>query len=193
MANLCSNYLEITGNEKDISIITKKIEKQNKNLIDIFPWFEFSKYNYGLWKDCFTPAKKSICLSFGSKWNFPFDELQNLVKHYPTLTFEAIYEEPSMEIFGKVHAKNNDYIETRMKPLEYFSEYNEDFATKRECIEELPYDEFLKYTLEFDYEKDFTYPYLIPLIIERIKKEDLSLFVNKFSQEELFLKKLKEN
>lgn len=191
MANLCSNYVAVIGNKKSISKLTKEIKNQDKKLLEIFPWFEFSDYDYGLWEDCFIPLEKHITLSFGSKWSFPFQEFKNLATNYPDLIFNARYEEPGMEIFGTVHAHAGEFDTTEMEPLKYYSEYNGAFAEELDCIETLPYDEFLKYVEKFDEDEDFTFMYLTPLIIERIKKEDLPLFIDKFSHNKLFTEKLK--
>lgn len=190
MANICSNTLEISGNKEDIANLTKKITEQDKELLELFTWFKKTEGDYGLWEDSLETDSESISFSFGSKWSFPCKEFDSLVAANPRLNFSASWEESAMENFGKV--SNTEY--TFLTPLEYYTEFNPDFFEERQQIENLPYDKFLEYVEKYDSDdEDFSYSYLEPLIIERIKQEDLPLFIEKVWHhcEDKFTKKLK--
>lgn len=180
MANICSNHLSISGNKENIASLTKKIMEQDKELLELFFWFEKTEWDYGMWKDTLNTEPESIDFSFGSKWAFPFDEFNNLVAAYPTLEFEGSYEESAMSIFGKVAASNGIASYTDIEPIDYYTEFNEDFAHERLSIKESRYNKFLKHVLEDENEDlDHLWYYLEPLIIDRLKKEDLPLFINR--------------
>ena len=181
MANLCFNFILISGSKNDIRALRIKIEKQDEILIDIFPWFKYTKYDYGLYEGTLAYTLTSISFSFGSKWCFPIDEFRNLIQRYPQLSFEGEFEESAMEIFGRFEAKGGSYNISNISPLDYYTDHYEDFKEEREYIETLPYEKFLKHVLETDYndqEDSIPYCYLEPLILKKIKKKDLPLFVN---------------
>lgn len=181
MANICSCYLHIEGNKDIIASLTKKITDQDKELIELFDWLEKAENDWGMWEDTFTPEPESINLSFGCKWGFPCNEFENLVAEYPSLEFSGNYEESGCEVYGKVSASNGVAFFTDMEPLGYFTEFNEDFAAEREDIEKLPYDKFLQYVIDDEdtADLDWLWCYLDPLIIDRIKRKDLPLFIDK--------------
>lgn len=181
MANICSNHLHIEGNKEDIAPLRKAITNQDPELLELFYWFTFTDEDYGLWDDTFTPEEESICLSFGSNWSFPGGHFESLVAEYPRLTFEAYSEEAAMEFFLKVTASDGLACCEDLTPLDYYTAMNEDFATERKSIEELSYDEFLKYALDNkdEIDLDFLWCYLEPRIIDRIKRKDLPLFIDR--------------
>jgi len=172
--------MEISGDENTLSALAKKIEDQDKELLELFPWFEITKYDYGLWKDTLSIYPTLISFSYGSKWAPPEKQLYSLVDAYPTLTFKGTFEEPSMEIFGKITGEKGSLCLEYQEPLEYFTEYYENFAEERELIENGPYKDFLNSLLENSYD-DYSsiHHYLEPLIVRRLKDEDLPLFINK--------------
>jgi len=194
MANICTNTLEITGSKEDIALFTKKITEQDKELLELFCWLEKTNSDYGMWEDSLNTEPDEIYLSFGSKWGFPDKEFNSLVAEYSRLNFKASWKEPGMEEFGKVSGSRGATSYTNLTPLDYYTEFNTDFFEEHQQIENLPYDKFLEYVAKFttDYD-DYSYSYLEPLIIKRIKPKDLPLFIDKEWQhcEEEFIKKLK--
>ena len=181
MANICSNHMHIEGNKEDIRPLAEAIRDQNPELLELFTWFEFTEGDYGLWEDTFTPEPESINLSFGSKWNFPFDAFNSLVATYPKLNFEAFWEEPGMQVFGKACADNDhDPLSYEiLTPLDYYTEMNEDFAHERKCLTEMSYKEFISYVMDDWSDNDLFYGYLEEGIIKRINIKDLPLFIGK--------------
>lgn len=193
MANLCSNNMEIFGDEKILDL-GKKIKAQNKKIIALFPWFEYSSYDYGLWEDTLLIDSESIVFSYGSKWRPPIQELTSLFLNYPTFTFKNTFEESGMEIFGEIHGENGVLTVHDMTPLEYYTQNDEDFSKQRNFIEKAPYKIFLKNELT-NPSNELKYYYLEPLIINRLKTEDLPLFINRkwidSNAEKLFPSRLK--
>lgn len=175
MANICTNAMEISGDEKEIAVLAKKIEDQDTELLELFTWFEITDGDYGLWNDTLQISSGYIDFSYGSKWGPPKDDFFNLVKKYPRLSFKSRFEEPASIVYGKMIGE--EFI--KMSPLDYYTDYDQDFGEERLQIENLPYKEFLKYIEEFDVLDDWYYSFLIPLIVKRIKRKDLPLFIGK--------------
>lgn len=178
MANICSCELEITGDKSIISILTKKIEDQDEELLELFCWFTFAEdaeSDYGMYT--FQDTEESINLSFCSKNNFP-SQFEKLVAAFPRLNFRGSYEEAGCEIYGKVSAIDGKITSTSLTPMEYYTEFYEDFAEERYRIEKLPYKKFLIYALEdeVDYQ-NYMYSYLEEIMLKRIKDEDLPLLI----------------
>ena len=181
MANLCSNYIEITGNKKDIASLGKKIEEQDTELLSLFYWFTLRNGNdYGMWEDTLAVDSDSIFFGFGSKYAPPLKAIESLAEKYPRLNFNGSYEESGCEVYGKFYGTEGEFTFTDMAPLEYFTEFNEDFAAEREFIEKSSYEDFLKHALEEETnDLDYLWTYLDPLIIDRIKEKDLPLFIDR--------------
>lgn len=180
MANLCSNHMYITGPAEVIQDLARKIRDKDPNLLGLFPWFELTDNDYGLWKDTFIPEEKSINLSFGSKWYFPTGPFDCLVTKYPRLTFVVNSEEPGMEIFQKITASEGMAHTENLSPIDYYTETNEDFASERRTLKEIDYEKFKDYLLnDWTSDKYFIYEYLEKEIVARIKDKDLPLFIGK--------------
>jgi len=186
MANICTNTMEITGDQKEIAVLAKRITNQDTELLKLFTWFEKTDGDYGLWEDTLQIDSGYIDFSYGSKWGPPKDDFLSLVKKYPRLNFKSRFEEPGSGIYGKMIGE--EFI--KMPPLDYYTDYDMDFLEDRLQIENLPYKEFLKYVEEFDVD-DWYYCYLIPLIVKRIKRKDLPLFIGKECINNELEKKLK--
>ena len=189
MANICSNTLQITGNKEDIALFTKKITEQDKELIKLFTWLEYTDEDYGLWEESLETYSESISFSFGSQWCFPSKFSLGYCASRLLNSAHGSWEEPGMENYGKV--SNCEY--TSLTPLEYYTEFNPDFFEERQQIENLPYDKFLGSIEKNDSDDDYIYGYLEPLIIERIEKKDLPLFIEKkwLRCQNEFIKKLR--
>ena len=180
MANLCSNHMHIEGDKEDIAPLARAIRDQDKELLSIFCWFEFTDADYGLWENTFTPEQESINLSFGSKYRFP-QYFDSLAEKYSRLTFEIYSEEPGMLIYEKITASNGTVHREDLGPMDYYTKMNEDFAHERKYLKEADYKEFLSYVLD-DWDADeieFVYHFLEKEIIERIETKDLPLFIGK--------------
>ncbi len=179
MANICSNTMEIAGDEKEIADLAKRIEEQDEELLKLFAWFESVKGDFGLWDDTLQVEPGEIRFSYGSKWTPPEKGYLSLVKKFPRLKFTGTFVEPAMDIFGRMDGE--DLID--MTPLDWYTDYNPEFYEERQRIEKSPYKEFLKYALKFDPEEDdddFDYLasyVLVPVIMKRIEEKDLPLFI----------------
>lgn len=195
MANLCSCHLNIYGGRKDIQQLARDIERQNPGLIELFPWFEFTDMDYGLWEDTLAIESKQIGLSFGSKWNFPLEKFQDLVEYFLHLVFEGYYSEPACNIYGEVKVERGVILHNEMSPLDYYTEYDEDFKVEHELLRDSDYESFIRMALKTNYAKTIGPPYyhLEPLIIKRLKTKDLPLFINHqwANYENLFKERLK--
>lgn len=194
MANICSVNMSITGPEKELSKLANKIDKKSPALIRLFPWMEKTTYDYGLWEDTYNYNGESINLSFGCKWNFPDNEFGELARKYKKLSFKGTYEEPSMCIFGEFSAEEGSISITDMEGLDYFCLTNPDFAERVKKIRTLHYKRAIRYIQKYFEEDDDTYNlwYLEPVMLKRIHKKDLPLFIHcDWTNKEAFTKVLK--
>jgi len=174
--------MSIEGSKEEILPLRELIDKQDKDLLALFPWFEFSDGgDYGIWEDCYTPEEESINISFGSKWSFPKDAFDTLVAKFPELVFEVSWEESGMDIYGKGSASEGLAHLEMITGLEYYLENNEDFAHEYKCLKEMPYEEFKNYILEDWEEEEIEHPFnfLEEMIVKRLKDRDLPLFLGK--------------
>lgn len=195
MANLCSVNMTITGPEKELSKFAKKIERKSPALIRLFPWMEKTTYDYGLWKDTYNYDGENINFSFGCQWNFPDNEFGELARKYKKLSFKGTYEEPGMELFGEFSAEEGSISVTDMEGLDYFCLTDPDFAERVKKIRTLRYKRVIRYIQKYFEEKDddtYNLRYLEPVMLERIQKKDLPLFIHcEWDNRETFTKLLK--
>lgn len=178
MANICSNSVVITGPLKTIKVLRKRIDEQDPTLVKD-PGGECGHFEtgmaYGLMDVLPLPDNDSDCISvcITSKWGPPVDDFLNLSKVYPDLTIEIEYEEPAMEVYGKVQYRGGKCtLDQPMKPFEYLSENNEEFADEISFIEDSTAEEFRKTYIEAtDWRNDPVWEsygcYLEPLLVKR--------------------------
>lgn len=187
MANVCSNYMNLTGEEEDLLSLEEAIQAQDKDLLELFP-FADEKGAYNIWDH--RREGDTYVIGFQSPWRCPFESIDKLCREFH-LNAEVWYEEQGMAtygfyqyIFGRGCGTKTDIME------EFFeSQYPEYAACKRDILEE-PYESFLKtYKDGFPYEEvegaDPRFACLERHIVKRIKDEDLPLFCNtKWEDEE---------
>lgn len=183
MANICSVNMSITGPEEELSKLANKIDKKSPALIRLFPWMEKTTDDYGLWEDTYNYNEKHINFSFGCKWNFPDNEFGELARKYKKLSFKGTYEEPGMCIFGKFSAEEGSIAVTDMEGFDYFCLTDPDFAEMVKKIRDtLPYKKVIRYIQKYFEEKDdddtYNLRYLESVMLERIQKKDLPLFIH---------------
>lgn len=206
MANLCSNYVIIRGDEKILQGLADKITKKDKAFLLEFPLLCVGDFYgiYNVWRrfgarflDLINPRAGELFLDISSKWSPPEKMFQKLSETYPTLTIEVSYEEPAMELYGKLSYENGECtLDQPMDTFDYLMEFNEDFADEVSNIKDSDYKEFKEtYLLTTDYRKGFIWEsnsYLLePLLVERTRDEDLAMLIGALDSPELLERKIK--
>lgn len=130
MANLCSNYIEIKGSQKNIKKIADilkenpKGDKLYETLIGLKPegnykddWYDLNIEWFGCKWDTeydiedMTIDTKSITMSVESPWSPPVEFCKTLAKKYK-VNCVISYEEPGCDYTGKTTIKSDgDFIE----------------------------------------------------------------------------------
>ena len=191
MANICSNYMTITGDQTQLNDLLDKIVAQDAGLINIFTWFESQNKPgnaYGLIQDPEELANDKpgefISLDYTCKWGPPVEDLLALSGAYPKLVFDNKYEESGMGIYGNATYENGvctlDHAQT---PEEYWMD-DEEFGSLIQDINTVPYKKFLKEyipaleTLSDD-DPSFRAPEIVEkYILKRMENKDLPLLIN---------------
>ncbi len=181
MAHVCTNTLRIYGEREKIVAFYKKIEAQDD--LEIFKYFIITD-GYDLYElECY---HDSIYVEFGSKDKFPFESFQNLVKEYPFFEFTGHFEESNNKYFGEVQGIEGVVTSTNLKGLDFYSKYDEEFDTLHFSVLNTPHEKLHEFAMDdkSGWDSDWRYiEYLEPILINRIKQEDLPLFLDCFSEE----------
>lgn len=187
MANICSNTMTISGNKLQVQDLRNRLNIQDKDLLDACSHLEKTggKIAYGLETDLPLPECDSITLYISSKWGPPIDDFEGLVKMYPGLIIEVVYNEPGNLVYGKVIYSEGEKVEdTRYSEEEYLDLYDEEFNDEVENIEDTDYEEFKEtYINSDDYYEEYIWEragYILePKLIARTKTEDLPLLMGR--------------
>lgn len=182
MANVCTNYLTIKGDSAVLDKLQERIRIQDADLLKLFMWFEKNQA-YGMYGEPYRGAPDVLTLPFTSKWRPPTDELEDLSKELG-LHISCVYEEPGMIFYGRVSFDAGEMSEdVSFDEESYLEDHDEDFKISKQDIQECSYEEFLEgYIQGFDWMEaeggDPRWCILEKYIVERIKDEDLALFIN---------------
>jgi hypothetical protein len=190
MSNLCSNYVEIIGNDAAIRALSDKIDAiyaiTDRKKLNEDNWYLCDAHtlhcDYGmsnLQKNSDTEITFNIC----SRNSPPTANLYALSKEIPTLTITCLYEEPGMQLYGRLQYTEGSCIEDAVFTEEqWLEEHDDDYKFEKKNIAELPYDKFLdeysKWNDEGELDDECKYRYLGKDIVARIKDDDLPLFIN---------------
>ena len=183
MANICSNCLEVSGDAGSIKTLLQLIKSQEKEFVDQFFFLEKGQY-YGIVDDSLEtqPPYDYINLSTTTKWGPPLEALEALSAKFPDLTFKIDWEEPSCEVFGEATYNNGKGEVTDKTALEYYIDANDDMGLEYNRIHNSSPEDLLKELLENELEgmtaDDYPMNLLQPMIVAKIKHEDLPLIIN---------------
>lgn len=191
MANICSNNVTITGDEKSLKKLRGMINRQDKKLFgkdgicDHLESTSTPGIAYGLETDLPLKGWGAISVFVTSKWGPPEDDFISLSRAFPKLTVEVLYEEPGMSIYGKATFEDGSKVrDETIAEFDYLMENDVDFGDTVYDIQETPYKEFKKtYILSTDYKEDDSawqrWPHLLePLIVKRARVKDLPPLIN---------------
>lgn len=185
MANLCSNYVVVTGDKGAVKALYQQIERQDETFLKNY-WIltDTDKHNcdFGL-SNLQRNSDTEITFSLCSKWSAPTNELLDVSEIYPTLKFVVLYEEPANAVYGRQVYEGGSCEEDEAYTEEQWLEaHDKDYQLEKKRIQELPYEEFVeeysKWNDEGEADDEPKYRYLEKDIVKRIKDEDLPLFIS---------------
>ena len=134
-------------------------------------------------------------LSFDTAWSPPCQWLETTARLFPSLKFTLWYGEGGAGFWGKCNFWTEEGVteheETELSEHDWNMEWDADYREEYEHITEGDYQEVLEdYTEEG---AELNYSCLAPFLLERIKKDDLPLFLNFewYGEEDTFEKLLK--
>lgn len=180
MANICSNYIEISGDQTQLDQLRKRIKEQDESLLEEI---YFLKQGDGLVQD---PSEidneGKIRLDCSSKWSPPEEALSKLSAIYPLLCIQVRYR--GTGAYGiLIYQEGNCVLDTPMDQESYVEEFDEAYKELINDIAESDYQDFTsRYLLTMvdlqDNPETFDYPNLIERkILARVKDEDLPLLI----------------
>lgn len=180
MANICTNFITISGDEEQLEALLKRLLEQEPSLLETIPNFEiaetdFSIYNEG---DIDYEGDSDIQIRFGSKWNCPVNDIASLSIEYPELQFNIHYEECGCANYGEIQIWDGSIAKTELNERQYCEKYNEEYKEQLEQITSSTYEDFLKDYSHGGFD-EYPYSYLDRNIVDRIKDTDLPLFINR--------------
>ena len=181
MANICSNHLEVTGDQEQLEALHKSLIDQDPALLKTVPNFTISNscdysINSG---EYITFNDDVLCIDFGSKWNSPLDEIEELSNQYPDLVFEINFEECGNEVFGKAFIKNGSSDITEMEEIPYLEEFNSLYIMELEDLNNCTYEQFLEKYTHDNFFIEHPFGYIDRCVVARIEKKDLPKFINR--------------
>lgn len=182
MANICGNHLIITGEGSSLDAFYTRLTGQDKALLKTVPNFEINeKSDYCIYgKDSIGQDDDgNIEISFGSQWSCPIEEIAELSSEYPDLIFDLVYEEGGNDAYGEVHIQDGGYNETELEADEYFLKYNEDYKAAYRRIKFSTYKSFVKNYSGRNFFEEYPFSYLDKQVLDRIKDDDLPMFINR--------------
>lgn len=132
MANICSNSIIIYGKKAQLEALVKLIENQDKDLIEIFPYIDESRYaDYTIWEDTLTESDDRLSFSFGSKWSPPLDSIKVFCDHLNAILMtsaEGSWEETGCDIYGNWHYEDGNFNYQKIEGVDYYADNQPDFA-----------------------------------------------------------------
>lgn len=200
MANICSNYITITGNQTQLRTLANLIYTQDNHLSEKGYHHLIAGY-YGLLANPKTEADiektnevltsvqclgfsydgEEIYLDITSKWVPPMDDMYKLIEEFPDLIINGHSEEPGNRAYSEFTISKEGQVEQQLEELDYLEKHGpEDFKEELNDIRNMPYEEFLKeYSSDEGYEDGPNDEYLDMEILKRIKPKDLPLFIHR--------------
>lgn len=181
MANICSNYITISGDSAQLEALSKRLKEQDPELLKILPNFTINNIS----DYCINSAEdidddgSEINFYFGSKYNCPLNGITELSSEYHELEFQLRFEEAANEYFGTAYICAGSCNEISMKEIDYLKQYNEEYIDQLLALESTPYEEFIKTYTHDNFFEEHPFGFIDRAVVKRIKDEDLALFINR--------------
>lgn len=180
MANICSNYIHIFGNDEQLEALSKRLEEQDPELLKTVPNFTVcSTSDYGIYTLNDIRFEEEVSFYFGSKYICPLAAITNLSSEYPDLEFNLHFEEAGCEYYGEATISDGSCYENQMEEDEYLSKYNDKYIDTKALLESCSYEEFLRDYTHDNFFDEYPFGYLDKIVVKRIKDKDLPFFMNR--------------
>ena len=181
MANICSNFIHISGDGDQLEALSKRLKEQDPELLKTVPNFTVSTTSdYGIYTiNDVTFEEEVVSFYFGSKNICPIAAIADLSIEYPGLEFDVHFDEPDCEYYGDALIMNGGYDENEMEEEEYLSKYNDEYIGTKALLESCSYEEFLRDYTHDNFFDEHPFGYLDKIVVERIKDKDLPRFINR--------------
>jgi hypothetical protein len=180
MANICSNRITITGEVPSLEALLKRLLEQDPALLEIVPNFSFQVISGDASEiGAHYFVEEEIEFSFNSKHSCPLNDISILSMEYPDLNFHVVYEESDTDTYGEASITDGSCTDNSMNELEFLEKHNGNYIEMQENITELPYEDFIKGYTHDNFFDEHPYSYLDREVLNRIKDEDLGLFINR--------------
>jgi len=184
MANICINFITITGDNNQLKALSKRLTEQDQTLLQIIPNFTINPISDYCINDSINIENQienegEIHFYFGSKWNCPLESITKLSEEYPNLTFELNFEESANEYFGIATITSSNCYENLITEQEYSEKFNPEYIDKLSDLQEYSYEDFVQNYTHSNFFDERPFKYLDRLVVKRIKDEDLVKFINR--------------
>jgi hypothetical protein len=182
MANICSNYLIITGDQDQIEDLYKRLMDQDPALIETVPNFEVRNHSDYciLDKEYITHTERvDISFDFGSRWNCPLDEIHTLSLEYPDLEFRLNYEEGGNDYFGEALIQNGSCDSNDLTERNYHERHHMGYQKELAILNDCSYEKFLSEYTHGNFMDEHPYAMIDRNVVARIKDKDLALFISR--------------
>jgi hypothetical protein len=171
----------IRGSEEQIAELYDKLENQDPKLLKQLPMLtdaESGKVEFGM-HSLVCKDDTTLYITQSCKWHPKIEDYIDLNDLFDTLRIKVAYEEGANNVYGEFLVEGGSCQESVELTEEQWREgHDEDYQAELKRIQELPYEEFLEEYSDWDCTEEPQYVYLEKKILERIKDEDLPLFVN---------------
>jgi hypothetical protein len=181
MANICSNFVTIIGDDDQLKALYKRLMDQDPTLIATVPNFEISdKSDYCILdKDNINWNEGELSFNFGSRYDCPFDEIGTLSTEYPDLEFSLFFDEAGNDYFGEAFIKDGSCDSNELEERAYCEKYHGNYKDELAAVKDCSYEDFLKNYTHDNFFEEHPYAMIDRDVVERIKDEDLALFISR--------------
>lgn len=171
MANLCCCTMRISGPDKQLAVFIKDLKEQKESILSKNPYFTINNGHYGSDLNMASETSSEIEFEMYTKWDPKLSEISDVSEDYPELEFYVRFEEGAMDIYGEATIKNGCIAEKDMSGEEFFEKFNEDYAEKKEIIENAPWEEIKD--MDFGFEPFYPITILEETFVKRIPEKEL--------------------
>jgi|WetSurMetagenome_2_1015567.scaffolds.fasta_scaffold50361_1 hypothetical protein len=181
MANICSNFLTITGDHDQLEPLHKRLMDQDPKLIATISNFEVSVHCDYCINDLevIKYDSEKITLDFGSRYMCPIDELCEVSTEYPDLEFKVNFNESGNDYFGETSIQDGSDDTNELEERDYCETYDEFYKEQRAAVTDCSYEDFVKNYTHDNFFDEHPYAMIDHDVVKRIKDDDLPLFISR--------------
>ena len=167
---------------KELEGTSSPTDKPNKRLLKKYGsdnWYDWQLENWGCkWGACHTQDAQKIAggyrFLFDTPWAPPVTWMIATARKFPDLTLKDTWQGDGGDGQAIITIHGEDVNEEVLSNHEYNMEYDDDYREEYQFITEGAYDAVIKKFVE----EEANFSALHEYLLERIKDEDLPLFIN---------------